>query len=168
MRASAHTPVPLALALLGVSLAATPAAAQRLGTPTHSQQNEDGLRTTKAVEAGTEAGEKVESVVVNAGETKVLRVAPGADGTVEAFVLSGTPSTVLKVTVSFKGGTTTLKAANSTGGTVGFTIEGDTSGSGSWAQAGEVKDLKNRQSSSTDYQVELKAVRLSGFTYTKK
>ena len=165
----APTPFVLGSTLFTIALTASPALAQRLGTPTHSQLNEDGMRTTKTADAATDAGEKVDTVAINAGETKVVRVAAGADAATEVYLLSGgNPANTLKITVTVKGTTTTLKAANTTGGLIGFSIEGDTSGTGSWAQAGEVKDLKNRQTSSTDYPVELKAIRLSDFTFKKK
>lgn len=167
----APTPFAFGLALATLPLvAASPAAAQRLGTPTHSQQNEDGLRTTKSVDkAADDAGEKVDTIVINAGETKVARVASGADAATEVYVLSGgNAANKLKITVTVKGSVTTLRADNMTGGIVGFTIEADPSGSGSWAQAGEVKDLVNRKTSNTDYQMELKAIRLSDFTFKKK
>ncbi|MBX3594959.1 hypothetical protein [Sphingomonas sp.] len=161
-----------ALALTATAMSA-PAFAQRLGTPTHSMNNPDRDEPAKPKAEGTPesepTGAAIQSVEIKAGEKKVLLAMAGDDGATMVHLADGPMkrTAIITATLTVKGSTSTLKVANASGGTFDYTIEGDPSGAGKWAAAGEAS-VKDRQTSSTDYQVELKAVRLSGFKFTKK
>ncbi len=158
--------------LLSVGLATSPALAQRLGKPTHSQEDpdqRDRIERERAQSAEVVLGDAVTEVVVKAGEKVSVLLAAGADGVTEVKpLISGTARNSVTISLIVKNGTSTLRIDNRSGGVIGFSIGADPTGAGSWAKAGEVSGIKTQQVSNTDYRLELHAVRITDLTFATK